>query len=511
MRGEERVGNFSYQENKYREIRIKDICLRKQPSRIIPFPPLFTSEVPEFYIKQYCKMNIRRQPHILIIDDDSDINSALFLVLHKDFHVITTTSAREGLEIAKRNPPFLAIVDLKMPEINGIDVLKELKRVEPDIAVMVMSGYSDINAVIDAFKCGATDFLIKPFGKEALLENVRQLCNLISYQRKSFQQQAKEIIGESPAIKHVWDLIRRFAPPDITILLQGETGTGKELFARAIHYMSLRSKGPFVPVDCSAFPESLLESELFGYEKGAFTGANRKRKGLFESANNGTLFLDEIGNLPPSFQAKLLRVIEDRNIIHLGADGYAPVPLNIRIIAATNIDLDEASKRGSFRPDLYYRISAATISLPSLRERYDDIPILVNYLLTKFSMEFQKQAGITAEALDLLNRYHWPGNIRELENVIRSAFFIADDYIQPSHLPREIIERKATELKEVYCNSPDIKTLRDAAEDAERQAILQIIKNKPFINKTELARLMKTDPKTLRSRLKRYGFDSENA
>lgn len=445
----------------------------------------------------------------MIIDDDSDINTALFLALHKDFHVITTTSAKEGLEIAKRNPPFLAIVDLKMPEMNGIDVLKELKRVEPDIAVMVMSGYSDINAVIEAFKCGARDFLIKPFGKEVLLENVRQLCNLISCQKKSFQQQAKEIIGESPAIKHVWDLIERFAPSDMTILLQGETGTGKELFARAIHQMSLRSKGPFVPVDCSAYPETLLESELFGYEKGAFTGANRKRKGLFESANNGTLFLDEIGNLPPSFQAKLLRVIQDRNIMRLGANGYDPTYINVRIIAATNIDLNEASNRGSFRSDLYYRISAATIRLPSLRERHDDIPRLVNYFLTKFSMEFQKPVEITAEALGLLNGYPWPGNIRELENVIRSACFISDHYIQPCHLPGEMIERKATELKESYCNSMDIKTLRDAAEEAERQAILQILKNKPFINKTELARLMKIDPKTLRSRLRRYGFNSE--
>lgn len=448
-----------------------------------------------------------RQPHILIIDDDRSVNRALSLVLSRDFQTITTASAKEGLEIARENSPFLAMVDLKMQDANGIEVLKELKRIDEEIKVMIMTAYGEVKTVIEAFKLGAVDFLTKPFDNKSLLDNVHRLAALTRFETDTFSSGLKEVvIGESSAMKFVWHLAERFAPSDIPILLQGETGTGKELFAKVIHNMSLRSSGPFVAIDCSTLPASLIESELFGYEKGAFTGAVNSKEGLLESANGGTLFLDEIGNLPLSIQAKLLRVTQEHSIMHLGSRGYDPIPLNIRIIAATNVDLVDAFQKGLFRQDLYYRISVATIRLPPLRERDGDIPMFVHYFLEKCNREYNKSIAITDEAMALLNNYHWPGNIREMENVVRSSFIIADDCIRPCHLSISPDKHIVSENRELYCTDPmDIKSIKNiAADGAERQAILQIITKYPFISKTDIARLLKIDPKTLRSRLKRY-------
>ncbi len=455
-----------------------------------------------------------RQPHILIIDDDMSVNRALSLVLSRDFQTITTVSAKEGLDLAREASPFLAMVDLKMQDATGIEVLKELKRIDEEIKVMIMTAYGEVKTVIEAFKLGAVDFLTKPFDNKILLDNVRRLAALTRFDTDISGSGLKEvIIGESSVMKYVWRLAERFAPSDIPILLQGETGTGKELFAKVIHSMSLRSNGPFVAIDCSTIPAPLIESELFGYEKGAFTGAVNSKEGLLESANGGTLFLDEIGNLPMSIQAKLLRVTQEHSIMHLGSRGYDPIPLNIRIIAATNVDLVDAFQKGLFRQDLYYRISVATIRLPPLRERDGDIPMLVHYFLEKCNREYNKSIAVTDEAMALLVSYHWPGNIREMENVVRSSFIIADDCIRPCHLSispdKHIVsEFSGAEFNSVLNSDPmDIKSIKNiAAEGAERQAILQIITKYPFISKTDIARLLKIDPKTLRSRLKRYGL-----
>ncbi len=448
-----------------------------------------------------------RQPHILIIDDDRSVNRALSLVLSKDFQTITTASAKEGLELARENSPFLAMVDLKMQDTNGIEVLKELKRIDEEIKVMIMTAYGEVKTVIEAFKLGAVDFLTKPFDNKSLLDNVRRLASLSSFDTDISSSGLKDVvIGESSAMKFVWRLAEKFAPSDVPILLQGETGTGKELFAKVIHSMSLRCKGPFVAIDCSTLPASLIESELFGYERGAFTGAVNSKEGLLESANGGTLFLDEIGNLPMSIQVKLLRVTQEHSIMRLGSRGYDPIPLNIRIIAATNVDLVDAFQKGLFRQDLYYRISVATIRLPPLREREGDIRMFVHYFLEKCNREYNKSIAITDEAMALLNNYHWPGNIREMENVVRSSFIIADDCIRPYHLSINPDKHIVSETRELYCTDPmDIKSIKNvAAEGAERHAILQIITKNPFISKTDIARLLKIDPKTLRSRLKRY-------
>ncbi|MEK6560448.1 MAG: sigma-54 dependent transcriptional regulator, partial [Nitrospirota bacterium] len=387
----------------------------------------------------------------MIIDDDRSVNRALSLVLSKDFQTITTASAKEGLELAREDSPFLAMVDLKMQDANGIEVLKELKRIDTEIKVMIMTAYGEVKTVIEAFKLGAVDFLTKPFDNKSLLDNVRRLAALTSFDTDIFSSGLKEVvIGESAAMKFVWHLAERFAPSDIPILLQGETGTGKELFAKMIHSMSLRSNGPFVAIDCSTLPASIIESELFGYEKGAFTGAVNSKEGLLESANGGTLFLDEIGNLPMSIQAKLLRVTQEHSIMHLGSRGYDPISLNIRIIAASNVDLVDAFQKGLFRQDLYYRISVATIRLPPLRERDSDIPMLVHYFLEKCNREYNKSIAITDEAMALLDNYHWPGNIREMENVVRSSFIIADDCIRPCHLSISPDKHIVSETRELY-------------------------------------------------------------
>ena len=451
-------------------------------------------------------------PRILIIDDDDGVNRVLSGILSDEFSVSATTSVKSGLEIARQTSPFLAMIDLRMPEASGIEVLKKVKKINPDIKVMIMSAYGEVSSVVEIFKEGAIDFVAKPFNFKGLLENVRRLARATTLDQQSREAQAKEIVGESPAMKEMWDLVKRIAPTDVPLLLQGETGTGKELFAKAIHDRSLRSSGPFVPVDCSALPESLIESELFGYEKGAFTGAAAPKQGLFESADMGTLFLDEINNLPLHIQAKLLRVIQDHKIVRLGAKGYEPIPLNMRIIAATNTDLEDASRSGDFRSDLYYRLNVAALTLPPLRDRHGDIPLLANYFLARCNQEFHRTLRITDEAMNLLNEYPWPGNIRELENVIKSACLISNDAIHPSHLTRIIVEKKrvgADSPAVHYDNFMDIKVLKNvAAEEAEREAILQIIKDSPFITKGRLAQILKVDPKTLRSKLKRYGFET---
>lgn len=474
-------------------------------------------------------MNIEK-PYILIIDSDYSVCRSLSITFRNDFYVVTTTSVREGVEITKRDHPFLALVDLEMPEVRGLVLLRELKKIDSSIKIMIMSAHGKISDSVEAFKEGAVDFLIKPFDNLKLLEDIRQLAVSYGLEKELSQPQIKGIVGESQGIKKVWDLIKRFAPSDVRVLLHGETGTGKELFARAIHGMSSRKNGPFVPVDCSALPASLFESEMFGYEKGAFTGAISRKEGLFESANMGTLFLDEIENIPLSAQAKLLRVIQEHKVIHLGSRGYCPIPLNIRIIAATNIDLEEESHKGNFRSDLYYRISEATIKLPPLRERHGDIRKLVNYFLTKCSREEHKSVGITDDTMGLLEKYHWPGNIRELENVIKSSFLLSDDYMHPHHLPDKIAAGTADNIpslspqlpvvfkrKAAYLESQesqeshvfmDIKTIsKTVSEESERLAILQIMKDHPFINKTHLATLLRVDPKTLRSKLRKYGFN----
>jgi len=451
-------------------------------------------------------------PRILIIDDDDGVNRVLSGILSDEFSVSATTSVKSGLEIARQTSPFLAMIDLRMPEASGIEVLKKVKKINPDIKVMIMSAYGEVSSVVEIFKEGAIDFVAKPFNFKGLLENVRRLARATTLDQQSREAQAKEIVGESPAMKEMWDLVKRIAPTDVPLLLQGETGTGKELFAKAIHDRSLRSSGPFVPVDCSALPESLIESELFGYEKGAFTGAAAPKQGLFESADMGTLFLDEINNLPLHIQAKLLRVIQDHKIVRLGAKGYEPIPLNMRIIAATNTDLEDASRSGDFRSDLYYRLNVAALTLPPLRDRHGDIPLLANYFLARCNQEFHRTLRITDEAMNLLNDYPWPGNIRELENAIKSACLISNDAIHPAHLTKIITEKKrvgADNLVSPYDNFMDIKTLKNiAAEEAEREAILQIIKESPFITKGRLAQILNVDPKTLRAKLKRYGFDA---
>ena len=319
-------------------------------------------------------MRFMSKKTVLVIDDEPSFIRHFCRLLGEEYQVQGVSSAREGLERVQTFRPDLILLDLKMPKMGGLEFLRELKKMESPPPAIVMSAYGDIPSVVQAMKLGAIDFITKPFHDEKLKEGIRLFFSL----SESPQEQLYKgiIIGESPEIQAVWGLIEKFAPSDIGILLVGESGTGKELFVRTIHEMSKKGVGPFVPVDCATIPESLVESELFGYEKGAFTGANTRKPGWFETAHKGTLFLDEVGNLSSSVQAKLLRTLQEMTISPIGSMKHTPI--DVRVISATNIDLEEAVSEGGFRADLYYRLSAVRVVIPPLREREGDIPLLAN-------------------------------------------------------------------------------------------------------------------------------------
>lgn len=326
------------------------------------------------------------------------------------------------------------------------------------------------------------------------------------------------IIGESPQIRKVWQLAESFAPTDIPILLQGETGTGKELFARALHELSKRGRGPFVPIDCAALPQSLVESELFGYERGAFTGADRPKPGRMELARGGTILLDEVGNFPFSYQIKLLRCIQDREFLPLGARSVNIKPLDVRFISATNVNLREAVKKGSFREDLYYRLNGITIDIPPLREREGDVELLVHHFIRKYGTIYGKPVlEVSAQAMELFTSYPWPGNVRELEHTVRMAIISANGVVLPWHLPaylerfREAEDQKEFVLEFGFCGDVgrpvDLKKVKAAAAaQAERQVICELIK-RVHLKKGALAKLLGIDAKTLRAKLKEIEDD----
>jgi len=451
-------------------------------------------------------------PTILVIDDEPSVHKVLTHFLEPEFSVYTACSGSEGLKKVSLIAPDIILLDLRMPRMSGLAVLKELRKNGRDIPVIILTAYGNVGSAVRAIKLGATDYIEKPFVNqklkqtlEALLregENTRELSNRLG------------IIGKSSQIQKIWQLVEKYGPTDLPVLLEGETGTGKELFARALHQISKRSKGPFVPVDCSALPESLMESEIFGYERGAFTDADRNKPGRLEWANRGTLLLDEVGNLPLKYQAKLLRVLQEQQYIPLGAR-KAKI-LDVRVISASNIDLRQAIHHNSFREDLFYRISGATIELPPLREREDDIELLIHYFVKKYGEKYNKPfVEISDKAIALLSSYGWPGNVRELEHMMAQAVILADRTISPKYLSlysqgKIFIsgDNGARETKlelKLDCNTKrpiDLKKIKKrVAEEAERIIIAQVRK-RFSLNQTELAKFLHIDPKTLRSKIK---------
>jgi len=461
-----------------------------------------------------------KQKTILIVDDEPALLAHLRRLLGGDYSVGVASSAREGLDRAKTARPDLILLDLKMPQMGGIEFLRELKRMADHVPTIVMSAYADVASVVQAMKLGAVDFISKPFNDEKLKEDIE--ISFSSSKRPGEKLFKESIVGNSTQIQQVWSLIEKFAPSDIGILLIGESGTGKELFARAIHEMSKRSHGPLVPVDCATIPESLVESELFGYEKGAFTGASIRRPGWFETAHKGTLFLDEVGNLSSTVQAKLLRSLQESTISPVGSRSHRSV--DARVISATNIDLQHAVSEGGFRADLYYRLSAVPITIPPLREREGDIPLLAQHFVNLYSQRYGKEvSGISSGAMEILCSYLWPGNVRELENVIKSAVLLTGEQVMEQDLLlyfNKGIRQTGKAGAEVnqfefsfMCGvnlgpggRVDLKKIREqAAEEAERRIIGDLLTNSSQ-NKSDIAKQLGVDRKTLRAKIRKLGI-----
>ena len=416
---------------------------------------------------------------VLIIDDDIAMGEMCKeLLKSKGYISDVSASGKDAVEkLAIDGAYSIVLTDLVMPEMDGIEVLKKIKQQNPHIAVVVMTSYGTITNAVEAMKLGAADYITKPFKRDELIvviEKILQLQRLegeVDRLRSELGEKYtfKNIIGESPKIKKIFEIISDVSNTEANILIQGETGTGKELVARAIHYDSVRRNYPFVKVDCAALTETLLESELFGHEKGAFTGAIKDRVGRFRTADGGTIFLDEIGNIPITVQAKLLRVLQDCEFEAVGSD--KPVKVDVRIIAATNADLEENVEKGIFRRDLFYRLNVIRIFLPPLRERIDDISILASHFLSIYSKKNRKKVDrISSEALNNLTSYLWPGNVRELENIIERAVILCKgNVIEPVDIP--LYQGKTVSPMELSG-----KPLQELIDQVERQIIINTLK-----------------------------------
>jgi len=446
------------------------------------------------------------KPHVLIVDDEAVVRTGISRALQKqDLSIHTASGGSEALEIMAHHRINIVLLDIKMPDMDGIEVLKHIRADYPETAVIMITGHPTIDSAVECTKLGAVDYIVKPFRVDELEALVFKSLDQASPQVKPLAVPEDEeaggdisyIVGNSPLIREVFSKIRKAAPSHSTVLIIGESGTGKELAARAIHALSNRADKEFVPVDCSALVESLLESELFGHTKGSFTGAFQTKHGLFELANHGTFLFDEISNLSSNIQAKLLRVIQEREFMKVGSQER--IKIDIRIIASSNRDLKEAIKEGSFREDLYYRLSVIPIRMPPLRERSGDLPLLVDHFLKQHSLKNnQQERSISKRALELLSAYTWPGNVRELEHVIERIIILEDcRVIEPEHLPAFITQRQG----EFQVFSDEDFSLKDL-ESRYIQFVLRRTKGK----RQEAARILGINRKTLSSKIKKYGL-----
>jgi len=386
----------------------------------------------------------RRVPRVLVVDDERSMRELLAIVLKREgYDVVLAENGRSAVAALERAPFDLLISDIKMPDMSGVDVLRAAKKLDPDILGIMITAFASTETAIEAMRLGACDYLSKPFDIDLLKMKVREKVenrhlrqeNVLLKRTLGLTHQFSNIIGRSESMLDVFKMIETVARTNSTILLTGESGTGKGLVAQAVHYHSLRRDKPMVSLNCGAMPENLLESELFGHMRGAFTGADQNKKGLFEVAEKGTIFLDEIGEMSPVMQVKLLRVLQERRFRRVG--GLEELQADIRVIAATNQDLTKAVAEGRFREDLFYRINVIPIALPPLRDRREDIPLLADHFLAKYASQMEKPVtAISRPALDLLSKHEWPGNIRELENVIERAVALeATPSVQPESLP----------------------------------------------------------------------------
>ena len=457
-------------------------------------------------------------PRILIVDDEKHIATALAaLVKGEGFKALVAQDGATALKLIRSEAPDMMLADIKMPEMDGMEVMRQAKDLDPDIPVVMITAYSEIHGAVKAIKAGAHDYLSKPFDNQEVIRvihralaerNLKQRLKELS-SRVQDNLSLKEIMGPSDAVGRVISEVNRVAESDFTVVITGETGSGKEVIARAIHQASPRSKGPFIPVDCGAIPEALLESELFGHEKGAFTGAEVQKPGKFELAEGGTLFLDEVSNMPLASQAKLLRVLQEKKVYRVG--GTKPINVNVRLLAASNQDLHDLIISGTFRRDLFYRVNEFTIAIPPLRERKEDIPYLAKRFLDMANIELKKGVrGFSESALNVLFNYNWPGNVRQLRSTIRRATLLADDLITEKHLDLKRVPIPGLAFTPKVQGTPwkglSLKEIvQQSATAVEREVLTQVLKNTGG-NKAKAARLLKIDYKTIHGKIKKLGI-----
>jgi len=448
---------------------------------------------------------------ILVVDDEAGMRRSLAILLRREGYAVTEAAdGRAALERLGADVHDLVIADLRMEPVSGLELLAQVKRAAPDVEVIVMTAYGTIETAVEAMKLGAFDFITKPFQAEEILLRVRnaldrrRLAGEVSRLRAEVSSAfgIEGILGASAAMQEILRALPRIAQTDSTVLLTGESGTGKELVARALHAASRRARGPFVSVNCAALPEQLLENELFGHVRGAFTGALAARKGLLEEAHLGTFFLDEIGEAPLAIQAKLLRVLEDRTLRRLGDN--RPVPIDVRIVAATNRDLDEAVRARTFREDLLHRLNVIRIHLPPLRERIEDVPLLARHFLTLHCRRLGRRLdGLSPAALDLLTAYDFPGNVRELSNVIEQAVALAPGpLVEPADLPARLRQPRAAPRRPVPAEAPSPRETLGATEQAQ---LLEALRRENW-NVSRAAARLGISRNTLRYRMEKYGL-----
>ncbi len=454
---------------------------------------------------------------ILIVDDEKLLRWSLSENLTKEgYTVLTAEKGQEGLSLFVEEQPDLILLDIHLPDISGINVLESIKKENPNAIVIMITAFGDIETAVKTIKVGAYDFVEKPFNLDKLKILISKALETDALRKEVSQFRSQlstrygfpSIVGKSAEMMKVIDLVRKVARSDATtILLQGESGTGKDLIAKVIHYESARAPKPFMDINCTALPETLIESELFGYEKGAFTDAKQMKKGLFELADGGTIFLDEIGDMRQSTQAKLLKIIENKTFKRIG--GIKDISVDIRIVASTNKNLTEEVKKENFREDLYYRLKVIPIVLPPLRERPDDIVILARYFVNEFNREFKKNVkGLTKETEKAFLDYPWPGNVRELRNVIERAMILEnEEHILPEHLPSEFF---ADEVLAPPAGSGQVILPPSGLniEDVERELIRQALEQTKW-NQTRAAKLLKLTRDALRYRMQKFGFLQE--
>jgi DNA-binding NtrC family response regulator len=452
---------------------------------------------------------------ILVVDDEKLIRWSVGERLQRDgYEVIAAESGEQALDLVASNAPDLMLLDVRLPGIDGLTTLQRALALHPDVAVLMMSAHSTVDIAVEAMKLGAFDFLVKPFPFQSLDAAVqralqdartRRQIEALTSERKSGAGALGALIGMSSSMEGIRGMVSRLAASEATtVLIEGESGAGKEVVARAIHFESARAEKPFMQVNCAALPEQLLESELFGHERGAFTDAHAQKRGLFETAEGGSVMLDEIGDLPPGGQAKLLRLLENKTFRRVG--GVQELRTDVRVVAATNVNLEERVAEGRFRADLFFRLNVVRIAMPALREHVEDIPILAAHFIAKFNQEMKRNVkGLSPGAIDAMSAYHWPGHVRELRNVLERAFILhaSSDEIRPEHLPPEV--RKAVPQKKPDRLVPQVPEQGLVLEDVEKKLITEAMERASG-NQSKAARLLGVSRDTLRYRLKKHGM-----